>query len=74
MRISYDVQVDALYIEFHPLAPGTAEARQLTDEIIANYGPDGRLAGIEILDASQTLQKVNDRLVFEVAPALAAIP
>lgn len=45
MRISYDAQVDALYIEFQELVPGTAEARQLTDEIIADYGPDGRLAG-----------------------------
>jgi uncharacterized protein YuzE len=44
MKIYYDAEVDALYIEFHPLADGTAEARPLSDELIANYGPDGRLA------------------------------
>lgn len=70
MKISYDAQVDALYIEFHELTAGTAEARPLTEEIIADYGPDGKLAGLEILDASETLQQINGQLVFEVAPAL----
>jgi hypothetical protein len=35
MKIYYDAEVDALYIEFHPLADGTAEARPLSDELIA---------------------------------------
>jgi uncharacterized protein YuzE len=55
MRIQYDREVDALYIELLPLAAGTAENRELTDDIIADYSPDGKLAGIEILDASQVL-------------------
>ena len=71
MKIYYDAEVDALYIEFHPLADGTAEARPLSDELIANYGPDGRLAGLEILDAGQVLGQVGGRIVFEIAPALA---
>ncbi|MBS1251311.1 MAG: hypothetical protein MAG451_00343 [Anaerolineales bacterium] len=70
MKVSYDTQVDALYIEFHKLDPGTAEARQLTDDIIANYDPDGKLAGLEILDVSETLQEINGQFVFELAPAL----
>lgn len=70
MRISYDAQVDALYIEFHELEAGTAEARPLTDNIIADYGPDGKLAGLEILDASETLQEINGQFVFELAPTL----
>ena len=71
MKIHYDAEVDALYIEFRPLADGTAEARPLGDELIANYGPDGRLAGLEILDASQVLGQAEGRLIFEIAPALA---
>lgn len=69
MKISYDPQVDAIYIELRALAPGTAENRGLTDEIIANYGPDGKLAGLEILDASQVLGRTPQErsLVFEVA-------
>lgn len=70
MKIYYDAEVDALYIEFHPLADGTAETRPLNDEVIANYGPDGRLAGLEILDASQVLDQKEGRLVFEITPAL----
>ncbi len=70
MKIQYDAEVDALYIEFHPLAPGTAENRPLSEEVTANYGPDGRLAGLEILDASVVLGEDLKKLVFEVSPAL----
>ncbi|HHT9133036.1 MAG TPA: DUF2283 domain-containing protein [Candidatus Tripitaka californicus] len=70
MKIHYDAEVDALYIEFHSLAPGTAENRPLSDEVIANYGPDGRLAGLEILDASVVLGEDLKKLVFEVSPVL----
>lgn len=70
MKIQYDAEVDALYIEFRPLAPGTAENRPLGEEVTANYGPDGRLAGLEILDASVVLGEDLKKLVFEVSPAL----
>lgn len=73
MRIYYDAEVDALYLEFRSLEPGTAEARPLSNDIIADYGPDGRLAGLEILDASQVLGQVEGRIVFEIAPALTSI-
>jgi len=76
MKISYDAQVDALYIEFPSLAPGTAENRRLTDEVIANYGPDGKLAGLEILDASLVFEKTaqENGLVFQFQsiPGIAA--
>lgn len=71
MKIYYDAEVDALYIEFRSLEPGTAEARPLSDDIIADYDPDGRLAGLEVLDASHVLGQVEGRIVFEIAPALA---
>lgn len=70
MKIHYDAEVDALYVEFHSLAPGTAENRPLSDEVTANYGPDGRLAGLEILDASAVLGEDLKKLVFEVSPVL----
>ncbi len=41
MKIYYDASVDALYIEFRALEPGTAEARKISEDIVANYGPDG---------------------------------
>ena len=72
MRITYDSEADALYIELRSLAPGTAECRELSDELTADYGPDGRLAGIEILDASVVLGSELQRLVLEVSPVLTA--
>ena len=70
MKITYDAEADALYIEMRPLAEGTAQCRELSEEIMADYGPDGKLAGIEILDASVVLGDDPQRLVLEVAPAL----
>ncbi len=70
MKIRYDAEVDALYIEFCPLSPGTAENRQLSEEVTANYAPDGKLAGLEILDASVVLGENLKKLVFEVSPVL----
>ena len=71
MKITYDPDVDALYLEFHYLEPGIAETRQLTEEILADYGPDGKLAGLEILDARRILSQAEGRVVFEIEPALA---
>ena len=54
MRISYDSEVDALYIR---LVDGEHECRtvQLTDEIALNIDEDELLVGIEVLDARQVL-------------------
>jgi uncharacterized protein YuzE len=71
MKITYDPEVDALYLEFLPLEPGQAETRQLTEEILAEYGPDGRLVGLEILDAHRVLAQTSGRVIFEIEPALA---
>ena len=37
MKIRYDAEVDALYIELRPLEPGTAESRELTPDLTADY-------------------------------------
>ncbi len=70
MKITYDPEVDALYLEFRHLDEGKVETRQLTEEIIADYSPDGRLAGLEILDAHRVLEQTGGRVVFEIEPAL----
>ncbi len=48
MRITYDPEVDALYIRFRET---TATTRELGDGIAVDYDEDGHLAGIELLDA-----------------------
>ncbi|NTW20918.1 MAG: DUF2283 domain-containing protein [Nostocales cyanobacterium W4_Combined_metabat2_030] len=58
MKISYDSEVDALYIR---LVEGKHECRtlQLTDEIALNIGENEVLVGIEVLDAAQVLGEGN---------------
>lgn len=74
MKIQYDAEVDALYIEFKLLEPGTAENRELSEDIIANYGPDGKIAGLELLNASVVLGDTLKKVVVEVSPVKHAIP
>ena len=54
MRISYDAEIDALYIR---LLEGTHECRsvRLSDEVALNIGAGEKLVGIEILDAKEVL-------------------
>jgi len=70
MKIYYDASVDALYIEFRELKPGTADTREISEDIIANYGPDGKLAGIEVLDASTVLDDGLHKVNVEITPVL----
>jgi len=68
LKVFYDAQVDALYIELRSLVPGTAEVREISEEVIANYGPDGKLAGLEVLNASLLLKGEPDKLILEITP------
>jgi uncharacterized protein YuzE len=67
MKIHYDAEVDALYIELLSLEPGTAQNRDLTEDITANYSPDGKLAGLEILDASLVLGEQLQEVIVEAS-------
>ncbi|MYC95845.1 MAG: DUF2283 domain-containing protein [Caldilineaceae bacterium SB0661_bin_32] len=68
MKITYDHEVDALYIRF---TDTTVTTKYLEDGIALDYDASNHLAGIEILDAarrvhnSETLKQV----VFEKAPS-----
>jgi uncharacterized protein YuzE len=48
MRITYDSEVDALYIRF---IEATVTTNRVAEGIVVDYDADGRIAGIEILDA-----------------------
>jgi uncharacterized protein YuzE len=52
MRITYDQEVDALYIRF---TETTVTTKHLAEGIAADYDAEGHLAGIEILDAMKRL-------------------
>jgi uncharacterized protein YuzE len=59
MKITYDSEVDALYIRFYET---TVTTQHLAEGIAADYDADGHLAGIEILDASKHL---GDKNIFK---------
>ena len=67
MRITYDREADAVYISFRE-TPVTTKHR--ADGVALDYDTDGRLAGIEILDASVRVSDANaslTQLIFERA-------
>jgi len=59
MKITYDREVDALYIRFKET---TVTTKHLTEGIAADYDVSGLLAGIEILDA---MKRLGDPLIFK---------
>ncbi|MGQ0591438.1 MAG: DUF2283 domain-containing protein [Gammaproteobacteria bacterium] len=72
MKISYDREVDALYIR---LLDGSHECRTLrfNHEVALNIGPGEALVGIEILDAKHVLgaEELPDLVVENVRLAAA---
>ena len=72
MRISYEREVDALYIR---LLEGEYQCRtlRLTDEVSLNIGPGEQLVGIEVLDAKKVLGNgALPTVVLENVPAIQA--
>ena len=68
MRISYDREVDALYIRFKET---TVTTKHLEDGIALDYDAADRLAGIEILDAMKRLEnpEMFKQVIFEASGA-----
>lgn len=72
MKVTYDKEADAIYIQLCPIAPGTARNRQVTEDMVVDYLPDGKLAGIEVLNASALLKEDPARVIAEVVPSFQA--
>jgi uncharacterized protein YuzE len=51
MKVSYDKEADAAYIQFSVETPDDAD--EVSDGIVFDLAPNDRLIGIEILDASK---------------------
>lgn len=64
MGITYDTEVDALYIRF---IDTTVTTEHVAEGIAVDYAADGRIAGIEILDAQKRFgdPEVFRRVVLE---------
>ena len=59
VKITYDPEVDALYIK---LRDGVARTQRLGDDVAIDYDADGAVAGIEILSAKQSAFAHSDAL------------
>jgi len=59
MKITYDSEVDALYIRF---VETTVTTKHVAEGIAVDYGAEGRIAGIEILDA---IKRFGSKDVFK---------
>jgi len=67
MKISYDEEVDAIYIE---LALGKySESRKISDVILVDEDAKGKILGIEILEATRNIKDFNPpELTFSNIP------
>jgi uncharacterized protein YuzE len=65
MKIEYDAEVDIMYIELR----GTPieESDEVSPGVIVDYDENGVPVGIEILDASDLLGTIPDKVELAVA-------
>lgn len=59
MQITYDEEVDALYISFK--AAKQVGTKRIDDDIAFDYNGEGKIAGIEVLDASRRIAGIDKK-------------
>jgi len=66
MKITYDPQVDALYITFKR-GPTQVTTVRLNEDVAIDLGPGEEMVGIEVLGASENLgiNRESPKLVLE---------
>ena len=73
MNISFDEKADALYIQFQESDNEVKETIKVQDGFLIDIGADGKIFGIEILDATsrripkETIGKFNIDLPVKTA-------
>ena len=65
MKTSYDAEADALYVRFVD-AP-VIESEELRPGLVLDFDQEGRIVGIEVLDASRQLASGIDLKVLSAA-------
>lgn len=56
--MTYDPQVDALYIVLRPAERGSVITHSVSDTVFLDFEADGQLAGIEVLGAATVMGDV----------------
>lgn len=55
MKLSFDPEFNVAYLQIKPLGPGEARTVEVTEDVNIDYGPDGSVCGIELLNANVQL-------------------
>lgn len=55
MKITHDSKIDALYIRLNERARYHS-SRKLSDDVMVDYTADGKIVGLEVLNASQNVK------------------
>ena len=63
MRITYDPEADALYIQFRAIKP--VRGVDLEEGVTADLDAAGHVVGVEVLDARERLGESIDSITFE---------
>ena len=67
MRITYDPEADALYIELRHATP--VDSRDIEDGVTADLDADGHVIGIEVLHVRERLGRdALDSIILERLP------
>ena len=64
MEISYDKKYNTAYIKIQEKT-SKVETITLSDEVNIDISPDGKLYGIELLNANNQLKPLDNELVFK---------
>lgn len=64
MKFTYDPRYNIAYIRFQEKGP-EVESIRISDEFVVDVSPDGKVYGIELLNANQQLQREGEgKLLF----------
>lgn len=68
MKIKYDTKTDSLYIDIN--SGKYDQTKKITDSILVDITKNGKILGIEILEASNNIDQFNpDKLVRTIRTA-----
>ena len=54
MKITYDKKIDAIYIKLNEKV-AYHQTKKVTDDLLVDYSKDGKVVGVEVLDASENM-------------------
>lgn len=68
MKFTYDTRYNIAYIRFHEKKE-EVESIKISDELVIDMSPDGRIYGIEMLNANEQIKSEDDGKLLVVNEA-----